>query len=196
MQPSTEALLQRLLDALERELPQAVELRHRLHANPELAHQEHATAQAVEAELPVACKKIAGTGRLARVGPAHGLAVGVRAELDGLPISERTDAPFRAPTNMHACGHDVHMAALVALVRAAHGLADELPAPLVAIFQPSEEAYPSGAAQITAELEPQALLAGVAAHIHPELPWGAMALDPGVVVVAIDPSEPREVAPR
>ena len=189
MQPSTEALLARLLKALERELPQAVELRHRLHANPELAHQEHATAQAVEAELPVACEAIAGTGRLARVGSPHGRAVGVRAELDGLPINERTDAPFRAPANMHACGHDVHMAALVALVRAAHGLADELPAPLVAIFQPSEEAYPSGAAQIAAELEPQALVAGVAAHIHPELPWGAMALDPGAVNAASDAVE-------
>ena len=137
----------------------------------------------------VACDAIAGTGRLARVGSPRGPAVGVRAELDGLPISERTDAPFRAPTNMHACGHDVHMAALVSLVRAAHGLADELPAPLVAIFQPSEEAYPSGAAQIAAELEPQALVAGVAAHIHPELPWGAMALDPGAVNAASDAVE-------
>ena len=189
MQPSTEALLARLLKALERELPQAVELRHRLHASPELAHHEHATAQAVEAELPVACEAIAGTGRLARVGSPHGRAVGVRAELDGLPINERTAAPFRAPANMHACGHDVHMAALVALVRAAHGLTDELPAPLVAIFQPSEEAYPSGAAQIAAELEPQALVAGVAAHIHPELPWGAMALDPGAVNAASDAVE-------
>ena len=189
MQLSTEASLMRLLDALERELPAAVELRHRLHASPELAHHEHATAQAVEAELPVACEAIAGTGRLARVGSPRGRAVGVRAELDGLPINERTDAPFRAPANMHACGHDVHMAALVALVRAAHGLADELPAPLVAIFQPSEEAYPSGAAQIAAELEPQALVAGVAAHIHPELPWGAMALDPGAVNAASDAVE-------
>ena len=189
MQLSTEASLMRLLDALARELPAAVELRHRLHASPELAHHEHATAQAVEAELPVACEAIAGTGRLARVGSPRGRAVGVRAELDGLPINERTDAPFRAPTNMHTCGHDVHMAALVALVRAAHGLADELPAPLVAIFQPSEEAYPSGAAQIAAELEPQALVAGVAAHIHPELPWGAMALDPGAVNAASDAVE-------
>src|SRR6266702_8271879 len=120
MQLSTEASLMRLLEALERELPAAVELRHRLHASPELAHHEHATAQAVEIELPVACEAIAGTGRLARVGSPHGRAVGVRAELDGLPINERTDAPFRAPANMHACGHDVHMAALVALVRAAH----------------------------------------------------------------------------
>jgi len=50
MQPSTEASLERLLDALERELPAAVELRHRLHASPELAHHEQATAQTVEAE--------------------------------------------------------------------------------------------------------------------------------------------------
>ncbi len=82
-------------------------------------------------------------------GPPSGAAVAVRAELDGLPIEERTGAPFSARGDaMHACGHDVHMAALVALARAAHALGEQLPAPLLAVFQPSEEAYPSGAEQL------------------------------------------------
>src|SRR5205814_1797050 len=109
----------------------------------------------IERELPVGCDAIAGTGRLARVGDRDGEAIGVRAELDGLPIVEETEAAFRARGSaMHACGHDVHMAALVALARGAHALAGELPAPLLAIFQPSEEAYPSGAAALAEELPP------------------------------------------
>ena len=188
MPPSTDELLGRLLSGIERELPDAVALRHRLHARPELAHAEEHTAAAVEAELPVACATVAGTGRMARVGPASGAPVAVRAELDGLPVQERTDSPFRAPDGaMHACGHDVHMAALVALTRAAHALGDALPAALLALFQPSEEAYPSGAEQLAREdLASVGPAAVVAAHIHPELPWGAVALDPGPVNASCD----------
>jgi metal-dependent amidase/aminoacylase/carboxypeptidase family protein len=113
-------VLARLLASLQDELGDAVELRHRLHAMPEPAHEERRTAQLVSERLPVAASSAAGTGLLAWVGPREGAAVAIRAELDGLPIAERTNAPFSATgETMHACGHDVHMAALVALTRAA-----------------------------------------------------------------------------
>jgi amidohydrolase len=197
MARSTE-LLGTLLAGIERELPAAVALRHSLHAHPELAHAEEWTAAAVAAALPVACTTVAGTGRLAWIGPtdgptdgpAEGPVVAVRAELDGLPIQERTGAPFSATgTTMHACGHDVHMAALVALARAAHPLAAHgaLPAPLLAVFQPSEEAYPSGAERLArGELAAIAPAAIVAAHVHPELRWGTVALDGGAVNASCD----------
>jgi len=191
MQRSTE-LLRALLDALEAELEGAVELRRRLHAHPELAHQENVTAAAVADELPVQPESVAGTGLLALVCPdAGGPAVAVRAELDGLPVSERTGAPFTATgETMHACGHDVHMAALVALARAAHGLGAGLPLPLLAIFQPSEEAYPSGARLIAeADLRGHAPGAVVAAHVHPDLRWGSVAIDPGPVNASYDALE-------
>jgi amidohydrolase len=244
MSLSAEALLARLLDQVERELPRAVRLRRHLHAAPELAHAEQRTAAAVAADLPVAAQVAAGTGRIARVGPARGPAVAVRAELDGLPVQERTGASFSATgATMHACGHDVHMAALVALARAAHTLDEELrggggelraggeelrgggeelraggeelragseelrgggeelptedegraadreglPVALLAVFQPSEEAYPSGAEQLArAELAALAPAAVVAAHVHPQLPWGAAALDAGAVNASCD----------
>jgi amidohydrolase len=191
MRRSTDDLLARLLAALEAQLPAAVELRHRLHAEPELAHEEQRTAAAVAAALPVPCTAAAGTGRLARVGPRDGSPLAIRAELDGLPIEERTSASFSATGGaMHACGHDVHMAALIALVRAAHALGDTLPAPLLAVFQPSEEAYPSGAEQLAqGELAVIAPAAVLAAHVHPELPWGSVALDPGVVNASSDSVE-------
>jgi metal-dependent amidase/aminoacylase/carboxypeptidase family protein len=209
-EPDRGALLAQLLAGVERELPRALELRRALHAQPELAHAEHLTAAAVAAQLPVPCATVAGTGRIARVGPAVGAAVAVRAELDGLPVRERTGAAFSASGEvMHACGHDVHMAALVALARAAHALGEvrpgsskpgspepggsepstppALPAPLLAVFQPSEEAYPSGAAQLAdGELADAAPGAIVAAHVHPELPWGAVALDAGAVNASCD----------
>jgi amidohydrolase len=188
MRLSTEELLGELLRAVERELPRAVGLRHRLHADPELAHAEVRTAAAVAQELPVPSVEAAGTGRLARIGPANGAVVAVRAELDGLPVNERTGVAFAAGGGvMHACGHDVHMAALVALARAAHQLGEALPAALLAVFQPSEEAYPSGAEQLAgrelAEIRPAAI---VAAHVHPELPWGTVAVDPGAVNASCD----------
>jgi amidohydrolase len=188
MARSTEELLARLLDGIDRELEQAVRLRHTLHELPELARAEERTAASVAAALPVPCQAVVGTGRLALVGPADRAIVGVRAELDGLPMVERTDAVFSASgETMHACGHDVHMAALVALARAAHSLGAELPSRLLAIFQPSEEVHPSGAAEMArgalAEISPAAV---VAAHIHPELPWGTVALDSGVVNASYD----------
>jgi amidohydrolase len=205
MPRSTDELLARLLDGIERELPRAVALRHRLHAAPELAHAEERTAASVAAELPVASRTVAATGRLALIAsgegidpgrgedPMRGRPIAVRAELDGLPLRERTGAAFAASGEaMHACGHDVHMAALVALTRAAHTLAeaDALPAPLLAVFQPSEEAYPSGARQLAqAELGELAPAAVVAAHVHPELPWGSAALDSGTINASCDAFE-------
>ncbi len=191
MQRSTDALLAGLLAALDGELEQAIELRHRLHADPELSHAERRTAAAVAGQLPVKCTEVSGTGLLARIGDADGPPIAIRAELDGLPIEERTGAPFSATGEaMHACGHDVHMAALVALTRAAHALGEQLPRPLLAVFQPSEEAYPSGAEQLVrgglAAFAPAAVLA---AHVHPELPWGSVALDVGAVNASSDSAE-------
>ena len=150
----------------------------------------------VAERLPVPCRRVAGTGGAALVGAgSEGLVgadlrapVAVRAELDGLPLREQTGSEFSATgETMHACGHDVHMAAVVALARAAHSLEDELPAPLLVLLQPSEEAYPSGAAQLArgelAEIAPRAV---VAAHVHPELAWGSVGLDEGVVNASCD----------
>jgi len=190
-QGERERLLGRLLEQLERELPEAVELRHRLHREPELAHQEHATLAMVAEQLPVDCRPLAGTAGAAVVGTADGAPVAVRAELDGLPLREQTGSEFTATgETMHACGHDVHLAALVALARAAHALGDELPVALVALLQPSEEAYPSGAQQLAhgelGEIAPRAV---VAAHVHPELAWGTVGLEEGVVNASCDAAE-------
>jgi amidohydrolase len=181
-------LLRMLLHSLEGELPRALELRERLHMIPEPSHGEHATSGLVAEALGTgSVEAVARTGLLARVG-LPGEAVAVRAELDALPIEEETGSSF-ASTNglMHACGHDVHMAALAALFRAAGRIEGSLRKPLAALFQPSEEAYPSGADLVVREgvLEGETG-AVVAAHVHPDVPWGSVSVEAGPVNASSD----------
>jgi amidohydrolase len=112
----------------------------------------------------------------------------VRAELDALPIQEETGASFAATNGfMHACGHDVHMAALAALFRAAGRIEGSLPKPLAALFQPSEEAYPAGAESVVREgTLSRGTEAVVAAHVHPEVPWDSVSAEAGPVNASSD----------
>jgi amidohydrolase len=180
-------LLRSLLSSVESELPRAATLRERLHASPELGHKEHETARIVAEGLgTLDVSRVAGTGLVARAGPDDIPAVAVRAELDGLPIPEETGAPFAATNGlMHACGHDVHMAALTALLRAARRVEGSLPKPLLALYQPSEETHPLGADLVLRE-GTLAAAAVVAAHVHPEVPWGAVSVEPGPVNASLD----------
>jgi amidohydrolase len=181
--------------ALEDELPAAIQLRHGVHAAPELSGFEAATAQKVTSAIGVgAGTETAGTGRVLRVGPP-GPAVAVRAELDGLPVVEATGAEY-ASTNgaMHACGHDVHLAALTALTRAALALQQQgvtLPAGLVAVLQPREEVGPTGATDIVAEgtLAQEDVRAIVGAHLQPQVSADHVACDAGPVNAAVDEVE-------
>jgi amidohydrolase len=182
-------IVPRLLKALKKQVPEAVELRHRLHAHPELSNQERRTRELLAEALGDQGRRVAGTGLLLRVGAAAGPAVAVRAEMDGLPVGEATGAPFAATGGvMHACGHDVHMAALVALIRAARAVEGELPVPLVAVFQPSEEAHPSGAERIVAQgvLAEEGIRAMTAVHLHPKVRWRMVTVDEGPVNASLD----------
>ncbi|MDF2703717.1 MAG: amidohydrolase [Rubrobacteraceae bacterium] len=182
-------LLHTLLTSVEEEIPHSLSLRERLHANPEPSNAEHSTARLVAEALDESdIETVAGTGLIARAGPSRGRAVAVRAELDALPILEWTGASFAAENGlMHACGHDVHMAALAALFRAVRRSEDSLPGPLLALYQPSEETYPSGAEAIVREkVRLGEIGAVVAAHVHPEVPWGCVSVDPGPVNASCD----------
>jgi amidohydrolase len=186
--PAPDAVTDELLTLLGEEAVGVVELRHRLHAAPELAHREVETARMIAAALPVPAKTVAGTGLLARVGDGPAPPVVVRGELDGLPLVERTGAAFASVNGaMHACGHDVHAAALVALARASARMAPRLPAPLVVLLQPSEEAYPSGALRIVEEgVLGEDAAAVVGAHLHPDIPWEAVGIEPGPINASSD----------
>ncbi|OEV27408.1 hypothetical protein AN219_22900 [Streptomyces nanshensis] len=186
------AFLAGLVRLVDEEIPGVVALREALHAEPETGFAETATARTVGEAMGEPGITVAGTGRMYRVGGGEGPGVGVRAELDGLAITEATGAPYASRNgNMHACGHDVHLAALVALTRAVRRVpARELPGPFVALCQPSEERHPSGALAMADEPQVAAAVdAVVAAHVHPDLPWGAVGAEPGAVNAAADAAE-------
>jgi amidohydrolase len=127
-----------------------------------------------------------------RIGPADGPTVAVRAELDALPITEQTGVPWASRTNaMHACGHDVHMAALTALGRAARALGPDLPTALLALLQPREETFPSGARDIMTEaaLDSHQPLAVIGVHLQHYLPPGTVGAAAGTVNASSDEFE-------
>ncbi|HSR82796.1 MAG TPA: amidohydrolase [Streptosporangiaceae bacterium] len=173
------------------ELPAAVELRHDLHRHAELSGGEARTAAAVAAALgdPDALV-VARTGRLIRIGPAAGPAVAIRAELDALPIAEETGAAWSSVTGaMHACGHDVHLAALTAVGRAVRRAG--LPVAMLAVLQPREETSPSGARDIAsdASFAAQRPAAMIGAHLQHQVPPGTVAAAAGAVNAATDDFE-------
>jgi amidohydrolase len=192
--PSLAALLRA---GVASQLADAVLLRHELHADPEPSGSEHRTAARVAAALGDSdAAAVAGTGRILRIGPEAGPCIAIRAELDALPILEQTGAPWASRTGaMHACGHDVHMAALVAFARAARAVHRQagLPAALLAVLQPREEAPPSGALDIVASglLEAQQPRAVIAVHLQHQLPAGTVAAPAGTVNAASDDFEIR-----
>jgi amidohydrolase len=186
--PALQAWHDRLSAAVAEELPAAVELRHQLHGDPRLSGDEQDTADAVVAALGLGeGRPVADTGRLVRVVDGPGRAVALRAELDGLAVDEQTGVPWASTGGvMHACGHDAHLAGLVAVARAVTRVGG--PAPLVLLLQPREERSPSGAADVVASgvLVEERVASVVAAHVQPQLAAGVVNATPGPVNAATD----------
>lgn len=126
-----------------------VRFRHYFHAHPELSLAEFETAAFIERELRTCAFDeirtcIGTTGILATLrGGKPGPVTLLRADMDALPVEEQNDVSYRSVNAgvMHACGHDGHMAILLAAARALSTLRDEIPGTLVFCFQPGEEGY-------------------------------------------------------
>ena len=181
------AVLTALLQAADQEVPAAVALRRELHVSPELGGHETRTASRVAAALGEPDAPSVTTGRLVRIGAASGPSVAIRAELDALPLTEQTPVTWASRNGAsHACGHDVHLAALTVAGRAVRRAGG--PLPLVAVLQPREEGYPSGAQDMVGspQLEAQDVRAMVAVHVHPHVARGQVSVGPGPVNAAYD----------
>jgi len=186
-------LRERALAALADALPEAIELRHRIHRDPHFGGDEAATVAELS-ELLVAhgggsvrdSTEVAG-GLLVRSG-GKGPAIAIRAELDALPIQESSSYPWASerPDVAHLCGHDTHTAALLATIRAVEAVGS--PVPLVAIFQPREEVIPAGAIDMLAYpgLADHDIRAVLGVHVQPVLPRGTVAAAPGPINAAAD----------
>lgn len=173
-----------------------------LHAHPELSFQEHRTAQkVVEAIAPLGLEITPGVGRtgvvaVLRNGP--GPVVWLRADFDALPVQERTGLPYASTARgtdadghdvpvMHACGHDMHVAALVGSLRVLTQLRHSWSGTVVAVFQPAEEISAGARAMIKDGVfdrfpKPEVVLGQ---HVGP-LPAGMIAYKTGAAMAASD----------
>ncbi len=188
--------LSRLEKELEPHLARASAWRQAIHREPELAYHEGRTQQKVlEAlsELKIEGRKVgSSTAVVGIIAPhAKGPCVGVRADMDALPIVEGTGAPF-ASTNgaMHACGHDVHVSSLLGAAAYLKAHEDELKGPVKLLFQPAEEEGARGGALPMIEAgvltEAPAVDAVFAIHLKNVLPNAVFGVRPGAAMAAPD----------
>ncbi len=127
--------------------PRLVEIRRHIHANPELSGQEYQTAAYIAGVLSScglsvqeAVGKTGVKGELAGKGSDRRI-LAIRADMDALPIQERTDLDFasRKPGIMHACGHDVHATVGLGVAMVLSRLSEPLQGKIRFLFQPAEE---------------------------------------------------------
>lgn len=140
-------------------MPKVVEWRRHLHKYPELSNREFKTAKYVEEHLKRLGLEVrtgvAKTGVIGILkGALPGPTVGLRADMDGLPVTERGDLPWKSEQTaefngqkvgvMHACGHDTHVAILMGAAEVLTSMKDKVRGTVVFIFQPAEEGAPAG----------------------------------------------------
>lgn len=169
-----------------------IDIRRRLHANPELSGEEYETTAAIREWLRQEDIRIAHyplrTGLVAEIGGLlGGPVVALRADIDALPVAEETGLPFasRRPGVMHACGHDFHTAALIGAAVLLKRREPELAGTVRLLFQPAEEKA-KGAAQVIESGALEGVRAVFGLHNKPDLPVGAIGIRPGPIMAAAD----------
>ena len=170
-------------------------LRRDLHMHPELGFEEHRTARIVcERLAALGIEHHAGIGRTGVVAVVHGRSddsgrkVGLRADMDALPMQEEGDIPHRSRYDgrMHGCGHDGHTTMLLAAGRYLHETRD-FDGTAYLIFQPGEEGYAGAKAMIADGLFERFPAEQVfALHNWPGLPPGSIGITPGPAMAAAD----------
>jgi amidohydrolase len=189
------------------ELQRIIDFRHWLHRNPELSNQEFKTAERVAEEMRalgyevhtgIAITGVVGVLDTGRPGPT----VAVRADMDALPVEDKSGLPFASTATStyqgnevpvtHACGHDIHVAVGLGTASAIMQRKDQLRGKIMFIFQPAEEGTPpgekGGASYMLEEgvfdiLEPDAMFA---LHSQPDLNVGEVGFMPGPAFASSD----------
>ena len=173
----------------------SIELRRRIHQNPELSFEEYETQSLIISALEsegIECHKIAGTGVLAKIEGRRGnlkRCVVLRADIDALPIMELNDIEYCSKNEgvMHACGHDIHTAILFGVLQELNKERD-FEGTLFGIFQPGEELNPGGASLVIKEqpFEGYDVAAVIGQHVDARFEVGEVAICPGVFMASND----------
>jgi amidohydrolase len=182
------------IDELVREVEaHIIEVRRDIHAHPEVGFETERTAALVADELrALGLEPKTGVGRTGVVAEIAGGSPGpcliLRADMDALPIQEMTGLPFASTIagKMHACGHDVHTAALLGAASALKALAPQLRGSVRLIFQPAEETQESGAQAMVADGAAEGADMAIAFHNRPEMDTGRVLLTQGASTASSD----------
>jgi len=172
-----------------------INIRHHLHAHPELSYKEFNTSAFIQSKLKefgISFQEKATTGIVAIIegkNPTSRI-IALRADLDALPIQEENNVPYKSTATgiMHACGHDVHTTCLLGAAKILNELKNEWEGTVKLIFQPGEERNPGGASLMIKEgvLDnpiPQGI---IGLHVHPGLDYGKLSFRKGRVMASAD----------
>jgi amidohydrolase len=188
----------RINDAINKHKVEIIKIRRFLHMNPELGNREYETSKLIASKLMFlgleVKKDIAKTGVVGILqGDQPGITIAVRADMDALPIQEKTNLPYQSlnPGVMHACGHDIHSAIVLGSAYVLNSLKDIIRGNIKFIFQPAEEGAPpgeEGGADLMIEegvLEDPPVHAIFGLHVWPEN-LGDVFFSPGAIMANSD----------
>ncbi len=183
-------------------LTELIELRRDIHAHPELSWHEVRTTETIErwlAEAGIRNRRMpGGTGVIAEIGElaGGGPTIGLRADIDALPLRESSGLPFASevPGASHACGHDIHLSVLLGAALALQS-AGELACRVRLLFQPAEEMTPGGAKELIAAGGMDGVDRVFAVHCDPKAQVGRVGLKIGAITSTSDLIELRVTGP-
>jgi hippurate hydrolase len=188
-------LQQQIKSLAKKYAPTFIEVRHHLHAHPELSYVEFETSLFIQQKLkalniPFEVKATTGVVGIIKGKNPDKRVVALRADMDALPIIEENDVPYKSQNHgiMHACGHDVHTTCLLGAATILQTLKDEWEGTVKLIFQPGEEKNPGGASLLIKEgvlqnPTPQQIFA---LHVHSGLQVGHVSFRGGMVMASAD----------
>ncbi|MCS1350148.1 M20 family metallopeptidase [Mechercharimyces sp. CAU 1602] len=173
--------------------PQMVAWRREFHQFPERSFYEIRTAQRVAEELSAlglqVRTQVGGRGVIASVqGKEDGPTIALRADMDALPIREGTEVSYRSQVDglMHACGHDGHMAIMLATASILTEMKEELSGRVIFLFQHAEELIPGGAKQMIEDGALEGVDEVYGLHLWTPLPTGRIGYRTGAMMAAAD----------
>lgn len=177
-------MIKQCIEITEKIYPEVLKIRRHLHSHPELSGQEIETSKFISQilnSLSIENEHTSNSGITATLYGSHpqnkNLTIAIRADMDALPIEEKTGLPFASafPGKMHACGHDMHTAILLGTAMLLSKIKHKLKGNIRFIFEPAEETV--GGAKVMIEegaLKSPDVSAVIGLHVQPELPCGSV----------------------
>lgn len=185
--------MKNLIDKINENKDYVINLRRYFHENPELSWEEVNTSKRIRKELEemnIPYELVKDIGVIGHIkGKGEGKRLGIRADIDALPVKEETGLSFASKNEgvMHACGHDAHISILLGAAKILNELKDEFKGEILIIFQPAEEyIQDSGAKYLSQVPEIKSLDRIIGLHIWGDIDSGSASLNEGPIMASAD----------